>query len=93
MEQLQRDPWPVDSDKRPVRSTGVALAVAVGLLESAFQNTGSRIMLFAAGAPTQGPGLVVGPALKEPIRSHNDIEKDAAKHMKKATKVFHVSNT
>lgn len=63
------------------------MSVAVGLLESSFQNTGSRIMLFAAGACTEGPGMVVGTALKEPIRSHNDVEKDVAKHMKKSVKV------
>lgn len=33
LEQLQRDPWPVASDKRPQRCTGVAVSVAVGLLE------------------------------------------------------------
>lgn len=31
--ELQRDPWPVPQGKRPLRSTGVALTVAVGLLE------------------------------------------------------------
>ena len=30
---LSRDPWPVENDKRPLRCTGVALSVAVGLLE------------------------------------------------------------
>ncbi|KAJ1560420.1 GTPase-activating protein S23, partial [Cladochytrium tenue] len=88
LEQLQRDPWPVDHDKRPLRCTGTALSVAVGLLESAFPNTGARIFLFVGGAPTEGPGLVVGPELKEPIRSHHDLEKDVAKHAKKATKYY-----
>ena len=31
--ELQRDPWPVPQDKRPLRSTGVALSIAVSLLE------------------------------------------------------------
>ncbi len=31
--ELQRDPWPVAADKRPLRSTGVALSIAVSLLE------------------------------------------------------------
>ena len=31
--ELQRDPWPVAQGKRPLRSTGVALSIAVGLLE------------------------------------------------------------
>lgn len=33
LEALQRDPWPVANDKRPLRCMGVALSVAVGLLE------------------------------------------------------------
>lgn len=33
LEALTRDPWPVANDKRPLRCTGVALSVAVGLLE------------------------------------------------------------
>lgn len=31
--ELQRDPWPVPTGKRPLRSTGTALSIAVGLLE------------------------------------------------------------
>lgn len=31
--ELQRDPWPVTQGKRPLRSLGVALSIAVGLLE------------------------------------------------------------
>lgn len=31
--ELQRDPWPVAQGKRSLRSTGVALSIAVGLLE------------------------------------------------------------
>lgn len=38
LEQLPKDPWPVANDKRALRSTGVALSVAVGLLETSFQN-------------------------------------------------------
>lgn len=33
LEQLQKDPWPVANDKRPLRCTGVAVSVAVGLME------------------------------------------------------------
>lgn len=88
IEQLERDPWPVPNDRRPVRSSGVALSIAVSLLEQSFPNSGARIMFFAAGPPTEGPGLVVGPELREPIRSHHDIEKDTAKHYKKAVKFY-----
>uniref|UniRef100_A0A3P9JVE2 Protein transport protein SEC23 n=1 Tax=Oryzias latipes TaxID=8090 RepID=A0A3P9JVE2_ORYLA len=86
--ELQRDPWPVPQGKRPLRSTGVALSVAVGLLEGTFPNTGARVMLFVGGPPTQGPGMVVGDELKIPIRSWHDIQKDNARHLKKATKFY-----
>ena len=46
-------------------------------------------MLFAGGPATEGPGMVVTPELREPIRSHHDLEKDTAKHWKKATKVHY----
>ncbi|XP_043220712.1 protein transport protein Sec23A-like isoform X2 [Amphibalanus amphitrite] len=101
--ELQRDPWPVPPAKRPLRSTGTALSVAVSLLEVSlgidssakepskrctFPNSGGRIMLFVGGACSQGPGMVLNDDLKNPIRSHNDIEKDNAKYLKKATKHY-----
>ncbi|KAI6029823.1 hypothetical protein PISMIDRAFT_592982 [Pisolithus microcarpus 441] len=88
LESLQRDPWPVANDKRPLRCTGVALSVAVGLLETTYPNTGARIMLFAGGPATEGPGMVVSNELKEPIRSHHDIERDSVKHYKRAVKFY-----
>ena len=108
LEQLQKDPWPVASDRRAQRCTGVAMSVAVGLLEvrvllvwvvgrdklmvfwvaqTSFPNTGARIMLFAGGPPTEGPGMVVGVELREPLRGHHDIERDNVKHFKRASKV------
>ena len=30
---IQHDPWPVQRGNRPLRATGVALSVAIGLLE------------------------------------------------------------
>ncbi|XP_014666484.1 PREDICTED: protein transport protein Sec23A-like [Priapulus caudatus] len=86
--ELQEDPWPVQQGKRPLRSTGVALSIAAGLLECTYPNTGARIMLFIGGPCTQGPGMVVGEELKYPIRSHHDIEKDNAKYVKKAIKHY-----
>ncbi|KAK7873471.1 hypothetical protein R5R35_011818 [Gryllus longicercus] len=86
--ELQRDPWPVAQGKRPLRSTGVALSIAVGLLECAYPNTGARVMLFVGGPCSQGPGQVVNDDLRQPIRSHHDIHKDNAKYMKKAIKHY-----
>lgn len=88
LESLQRDPWPVANDKRPLRCTGVALSVAAGLLETQFVNRGARIMLFSGGPATEGPGMVVGPELREPIRSHHDIDRDNIKYYKKALKFY-----
>ena len=89
LEQLQQDPWPVANDRRALRCTGVALGVAVGLMETSFQHSGGRIMLFTSGPATEGPGLVVGPQLKEPMRSHHDIDRDNIKYYKKAVKVLY----
>lgn len=87
-EQLQRDPWPVDADKRPQRATGAALSIAVGVLETLYPNCGARMMLFVGGPCTVGPGMVVGPELRESIRSHHDIESDRAKYYKKASTFY-----
>jgi protein transport protein SEC23 len=55
-------------------------------LQTTFPNTGARIMVFAGGPATEGPGMVVGSELREPIRSHHDIDRDSVKHFKRATK-------
>ncbi|OMH82893.1 Protein transport protein SEC23 [Zancudomyces culisetae] len=88
LEQLTRDPWPVPNDRRPLRCTGVAVSVAVGLMEAAYPNSGGRIMVFTGGAATQGPGMVVGPELKEAIRSHKDIEKESDRYYRKSSKFY-----
>ncbi|XP_055852860.1 protein transport protein Sec23A isoform X1 [Episyrphus balteatus] len=88
LSELQRDPWPVPQGKRYLRSTGAALAIAVGLLECTYPNTGGRIMSFVGGPCSQGPGQVVDDELKHPIRSHHDITKDNVKYMKKAIKHY-----
>ncbi|KAG2355310.1 hypothetical protein BDR07DRAFT_1453816 [Suillus spraguei] len=88
LEAFARDPWPVAHDKRALRCTGVAASVAIGPLETTFLDTGSRIMVFAGGPATEGPGMVVSSELKEPIRSHHDIERDSVKHYKCALKFY-----
>lgn len=50
-------------------------------------DAGGRIMLFTGGPATEGPGMVVGPELRESIRSHHDIDRDNIKYYKKALKV------
>lgn len=88
IEQLQKDMWPVPNDMRHSRCSGAALSVAVSLLEHNFPNTGARIMLFAGGPPTKGPGMVVSTELRQPIRSHHDIAAQTAPHYDKAAKFY-----
>ena len=60
LEQLKKDPWPVAATERTSRCTGVALSLAVALLETSFPNTGARVQLFTGGPCTAGPGQMVG---------------------------------
>jgi len=60
----------------------------VTYIQASFVNCGARIMLFIGGAASQGPGMVVNEDLKEPIRSHHDIETDNAPYLKKATRYY-----
>eukprot|EP01103_Thecamoeba_quadrilineata_P000276 TRINITY_DN1022_c0_g1_i3.p1 TRINITY_DN1022_c0_g1~~TRINITY_DN1022_c0_g1_i3.p1 ORF type:complete len:507 (-),score=63.05 TRINITY_DN1022_c0_g1_i3:800-2320(-) len=87
LEEIQRDVRSVRHQKRPLRSTGVALRVALSLLEWSGVYSG-RVMLFAGGACTQGPGLIVSEELKESIRAHHDLQKGLAKHVKAATQYY-----
>lgn len=64
--------------QRPLRATGSALNIASLLLTSILGNhgtTGGHILTFVAGACTYGPGKIVGEYLKEPMRSHHDIDR------------------
>lgn len=87
-EQLSRDPWPVDGDKRSARATGAALSIALSVLESCVPQTGARVLLFASGPCTVGPGMIVGRELKESIRAHKDLVTDTAKYFRKATTFY-----
>jgi protein transport protein SEC23 len=88
IENLQKDPWPVGSAQRAMRSVGAAMSIAINLCEGTYTGCGIRIQLFAAGPCTLNPGMIVTNELKEPIRSHSDIDKDSAKHYKKAIKFY-----
>lgn len=88
IEDLQTDPWPVKSGRRPRRCTGVALSVATSLLESTFKGYGSRILNFIGGPCTFGDGEVVGLELIEQIRLHNELRNGKAPHFKKATDFY-----
>ena len=66
---LRMDPWPNEAAMRSQRCTGVAISVAVALLETNVPNTGARVMLFTGGPCTVGPGQMVARELSEPMRT------------------------
>lgn len=95
LDDLQCDPWPVESGTRPARCVGAAMNVAISLLESAIGTNpnlkrGSRIVNLMGGPITFGPGMIVSQSLTELIRSHLDIqsEKDNTKYLKNAIKYY-----
>lgn len=88
LESLVKDPWPIANGDRALRSTGSAINIATNLLGLVFPGFGARIMIFSAGPCTMEPGIIVGPKLKESIRSHSDLDKDSAKHYKKSLKFY-----
>jgi protein transport protein SEC23 len=88
IEELQVDPWPVKGNRRSKRCTGIALSIAVSLLECSFANEGARILTFIGGPCTLGDGTVVGLDHKEQIRLHNDLRAGKAPFFKAATQFY-----
>ncbi|CAA7027277.1 unnamed protein product [Microthlaspi erraticum] len=88
LEELQTDQWPVKAGCRPLRCTGVALSVAVGLLGACSPGTGARIIALVGGPCSEGPGTIVSKDLSEPLRSHKDLDKGAAPFYEKAEKFY-----
>lgn len=88
LENLECSKWVVDAGKRPIRVTGSAISIATSLIESSFQQCAAKITLFSGGPCTYGPGMIVGTELKEPIRSHSDIDKLTSKHYKQAVQFY-----
>lgn len=79
LERLEQNVFPHGAPAlRPERASGCAVKVAASVLEAVLgpgTATGGHVMCFMAGAPTFGPGRVVDLPLKQPIRSHHDIDK------------------
>ncbi|TKY47800.1 transport protein Sec23A [Spatholobus suberectus] len=88
LDELQTDQWPVPPGRRPARCTGVALSVVAGLLSACNPGTGARIITLVGGPCTEGPGAIVSKDLSDPVRSHKDLDKDAAPYFKKAVKFY-----
>ncbi|KAL5781964.1 hypothetical protein ACOSP7_006993 [Xanthoceras sorbifolium] len=88
LDELQPDQWPVPLRNRSSRCTGVALSVATSLLGACLPGTGARIIALVGGPCTEGPGTIVSKDLSDPVRSHKDLDKDAAPFFKKAVKFY-----
>lgn len=73
---------------RPLRCTGVAISVAVGLLEGCSINTGSRVMVFTTGPATIGPGKIVNSDLGDSIRNHRDLINGHAPYYRKSSEYY-----
>jgi len=86
--EIQRDPWPVPTGKRALRSLGTALSLSASLLEITYPNIAGKIMTFTAGPTTQGPGMVIDEDQSNVIRGWHDIDKDNVSYMKKAQKFY-----
>ncbi|CCE64827.1 hypothetical protein TPHA_0I03260 [Tetrapisispora phaffii CBS 4417] len=87
-ENLTHDQWAVPTGHRPLRATGQALNIASLVLQGCYRHSAARIILFSSGPCTLGPGLIVSSELKDPLRSHHDIDSDRASHYKKATNFY-----
>ncbi|KAJ0806758.1 putative protein transport protein Sec23 [Helianthus annuus] len=88
LEELGTDQWPVQPGHRSLRCTGVALSVAAGLLGACMAGTGARIVALVGGPCNEGPGSIVSKDLSDPVRSHKDLDKDAAPYFRKAVQFY-----
>nr|XP_043625700.1 protein transport protein SEC23-like isoform X2 [Erigeron canadensis] len=88
LEELGTDQWPIAPGNRSLRCTGVALSVAAGLLGACMPGTGARIVALVGGPCTEGPGSIVSKDLSDPVRSHKDLDKDAAPYFRKAVQFY-----
>lgn len=78
LENLVNNTFPHSNRDRSERATGCALNVAAMTLQAILgtsTSAGGHVMCFVGGVATFGPGKVVGMPLKEPIRSHHDIDR------------------
>ncbi|KAD5803714.1 hypothetical protein E3N88_15074 [Mikania micrantha] len=71
-----------------IHSVRVAMSVAAGLLGACLPGTGARIVALVGGPCTEGPGSIVSKDLSDPVRSHKDLDKDAAPYFRKAVQFY-----
>lgn len=98
LEQILGSSFPTKAEARSERAGGTALNVAISLIEAvaSHSQTAVQLLFFAGGPCTFGPraggggGVMVGLKLREPLRSHSDIdaETNAARYFDQASKLY-----
>ena len=88
LEDINIDQWRAKRGCRPDRCTGVAVQIAISLMESCLQGYNGRIILFSGGAPTVGPGRVIESSRAKHLRGHRDIVKGKALLYEPACKFY-----
>eukprot|EP01128_Nolandella_sp_AFSM9_P000390 TRINITY_DN10551_c0_g1_i1.p1 TRINITY_DN10551_c0_g1~~TRINITY_DN10551_c0_g1_i1.p1 ORF type:complete len:768 (-),score=147.06 TRINITY_DN10551_c0_g1_i1:41-2314(-) len=88
IEDISKDPFPEIKGERASRGTGVAISVALSLMQYTFSGQPGRVIVISGGPPTVGPGKVVSTKLSEPIRSHHHLNKEQAPHIAPASKYY-----
>jgi len=90
LDELRPDYWPSNKGERHSRCSGLAMDVAISILESTSFGDPSRVILFSGGAPSVGPGQIIGKPLQETIRNYVDFEKgnDNTKYFKPAVEFY-----
>jgi len=75
LDELCSDLFPKSAGERKSNCAGLAINVAISLLESCANGEPSRIFAFLGNATSIGPGKIVGMKLTETIRNYIDFEK------------------
>lgn len=76
LDELYPDPWKKKQGERPLSCGGLAIHVAISLLDVIAHSDPCRVLFFVGGAPCIGQGQIVGPSLSETIRMYLDFEKN-----------------
>ena len=90
LDDLFPDPFPVGFEERKCNCLGLAINVAISLLESVHNGEPCRIFIFAGGPCNIGSGKIVDVQLKETIRNYLDFEKgnENTYHFQEAIKYY-----
>ena len=90
LDDLFSDPFPIGFEERKCNCLGLAINVAISLLESVHNGEPCRIFIFAGGPCNIGSGKIVDVKLKETIRNYLDFEKgnENTNHFQEAIKYY-----